>query len=345
MIDFKHRQGSHCESSAAASLLAHHGWPLSEAMCFGLAAGLSFSYLPFVKIYGMPLVAYRALPGRIIARLQRRLKLPLQMQQFTSSAAGQVRLDALLAQGQPVGLQACIYWLPYIPENLRFHFNAHNLIVYGQHGDSYTVSDSVLEETHCIARDDLQRARFVRGKLAPKGRLFYFSRDVVAQDVCGQIGPAIKQVAKEMLQPVLPWIGVKGIRFLGKQLRDLDEGSARRDTARLLLHIVRMQEVIGTGGAGFRFLYAAFLQESAQCLQSEPLAKKAIELTEIGDAWRRFASELARMAKGRMPLSPQTLQETANQLAAQEARFFRALLALTAQLPGGQQQHADAKGR
>jgi len=335
VIDFQHRQGSHCESTAAASLLAHHGWPLSEAMCFGLASGLSFSYLPFVKIYGMPLVAYRALPGRIIARLRRRLQLPLRMQQFTDSTAGQVRLDALLAQGQPVGLQACIYWLPYIPENLRFHFNAHNLIIYGQQGDSYAVSDSVLEGTHRIARDDLQRARFVRGKLAPKGRLFYFSQDVAAQDIRGQIGPAIKQVAREMLQPALPWIGVKGIRFLGKQLGQLDAGIPTRETTRLLLHIVRMQEVIGTGGAGFRFLYAAFLQESARLLQSEPLAHKAIELTAIGDAWRQFAVELARMAKGRAPLSPRLLQATADALAARETEFFRSLSALRTQLPGG----------
>ena len=31
--------------------------------------------------------------------------------------------------------------------------------------------------------------------------------------------------------------------------------------------VVRMLEEIGTGGAGFRFIYAAFLQESAKILE------------------------------------------------------------------------------
>ena len=48
-VDFEHRQSSHCESGVAAGLLSHYGIPLSEAMAFGIGAGLFFAYLPFTS--------------------------------------------------------------------------------------------------------------------------------------------------------------------------------------------------------------------------------------------------------------------------------------------------------
>jgi len=63
--------------------------------------------------------------------------------------------------------------------------------------------------------------------------------------------------------------------------------------------MVRMQEEIGTGGGGFRFIYAAFLQEAADILHNEQLKELALEMTEIGDMWRNFAIEASRVYKNR----------------------------------------------
>jgi hypothetical protein len=60
-----------------------------------------------------------------------------------------------------------------------------------------------------------------------------------------------------------------------------------------------MQEEIGTGGGGFRFMYAAFLQESAEIMQSPLLRDCAASLTMAGDTWREFAAMAARACKGR----------------------------------------------
>ena len=43
-LDYPHRTGEHCASTALRNLLAHHGTELSEAMVFGLASGLGFFY-------------------------------------------------------------------------------------------------------------------------------------------------------------------------------------------------------------------------------------------------------------------------------------------------------------
>ena len=125
---FEHLHASHCESGVMAALLRHHGMPLSEPMAFGLASAIAFAYLPFVRLNGLPLIAYRMPPGAVVRGLDRGLHLGMRFETFRSPAAGMARLDALLDEGKAVGLQTSIYWLPYIPPDLRFHFNAHNLI-------------------------------------------------------------------------------------------------------------------------------------------------------------------------------------------------------------------------
>jgi hypothetical protein len=228
------------------------------------------------------------------------------IERFASVAAGEARLDALLDQGQVVGLQTSVYWLPYFPEDMRFHFNAHNLVVYGREGDEYLISDPVGEHPVRCHRDDLNRARFAKGMLAPKGTL-YFPVDVPGRDIQPKaIRQAIHRVAWSMLAP-LPIFGAGGIKGLARSLPRLDR--TRPDSLRLVGHIVRMQEEIGTGGAGFRFLYAAFLQEAAQPAERPALGEFAERLMDIGDAWRAFALAAARMVKGRDPFDPPALAE------------------------------------
>jgi hypothetical protein len=60
-----------------------------------------------------------------------------------------------------------------------------------------------------------------------------------------------------------------------------------------------MQEEIGTGGGGFRFVYAAFLQEAAVILENNTLKELAAEMTIIGDLWRDFAVNASRIYKNR----------------------------------------------
>ena len=85
-----------------------------------------------------------------------------------------------------------------------------------------------------------------------------------------------------MLYAPLPFIGIKGIEYMARRIEKLKNGDPRY--ARLYLgHIVRMQEEIGTGGGGFRFMYAAFLQEASRLLSSVPLEEASRLMTEAGD--------------------------------------------------------------
>ena len=94
-------------------------------------------------------------------------------------------------------------------------------------------------------------------------------------------------------------VGVSGIEYLSKRMRKWPTKYGKKKAGRYLGQVVRMQEEIGTGGAGFRFLYASFLQEAADRLQIPGLHRLAEDMTKIGDSWREFAIEAARIYKGR----------------------------------------------
>jgi hypothetical protein len=327
-MHFEHRQAAHCESGVASSMLRHYGVPgMSESMAFGLASALSFAYLPFIRLSGLPLVSYRTPPRSIIKGLLAPLEARFSFETFASVEAGMRRLDALLDAGQLVGLQTSVYWLPYFPPDMRFHFNAHNLLVYGREGGDYLVSDPVFEQPQRCAAADLARARFAKGVLAPKGMLYYphcIGRRDIAPDALRR---AIRKTARGMLAPV-PLVGVRGMRTLAARLAKLAVADPR--SVDFVGHIVRMQEEIGTGGAGFRFAYAAFLQEAAEPLARPVLGEFAQRLTTIGDGWRLFALRAARMVKKREALDPPALADLLRAQAAQEQAFFRDLRAAMA---------------
>ena len=308
-----------------SALLRHEGRPLSEAMVFGLSASLSFAYIPLVKINELPLIAYRMVPRFILHGVRSKLRLPLRFETFRSPLDGRRRLDELLDQGRLVGLQSSVFFLPYFPVNMRFHFNAHNLIVYGRDGDDYLISDPVFEEPVRCRVADLQRARFVRGALAPKGLVYYFDGPLPPVDLAPLLPAAIRKNCFMMLYVPLPFVGCRGIRMLANRVRRLPEKKDPEFTRRFVGHIVRMQEEIGTGGAGFRFIYAAFLQEAAALLQKPALHELSLQLTAIGDEWREFALHAARINKGRDPIDLPLLHHLLTELAQKERAFFRAL--------------------
>ncbi|UOP05503.1 BtrH N-terminal domain-containing protein [Conchiformibius kuhniae] len=328
--DFPHRHTAHCESGTLSALLRRHGCDLDEAMVFGLGRALAFAYIPIVKLAGMPLISYRIPPGRIIANVCRSLNLRVQRQRFASPEKGMAALDAVLDAGDVAVLQTSVFWLPYFPAEMRFHFNAHNLLVYGKDGADYLISDPVFEQAQRCRAEDLQRARFAKGALAPKGLMYTLADAAALHDVPQRLPQLLRRAvaknARSMLAPVF-FVGVRGMRTLSRRLAVLPEKHDEAHCRRYLGHIVRMQEEIGTGGAGFRYLYACFLQQAADVCGETAWQRASQELTAIGDTWREFAADCVRHCR-QSPLDG--LADLAAQLhglAQREERLWRGLAA------------------
>jgi hypothetical protein len=330
-IDFKHKQAAHCENGVTSNLLRFYGIALSEPMTFGIGSGYFFSHMPFIKLNGMSVTSFRVLPGWIFKRVTHKLGIAVQRMQFRNPEKAMSALDSLLEQGIPVGMLVGVYHLPYFPREYRFHFNAHNITVFGKEGDNYLVSDPVMENVETLSYEELIKVRFARGTYPPKGRMYHITRMPAQVDIKPAIIAGIRKTAKDMLTIPISMFGVDGIRFLAKKMRKWPEKMGTKQAALNLSQVIRMLEEIGTGGAGFRFIYAAFLQECAEILQKPWLNELSGEMTAIGDQWRDFAVHAARCFKNRDKgmTSYNDLAEMLNNIADREKKVFVQLRNIT----------------
>lgn len=329
-VEFTHHQSAHCENGVVSNLMKHNGFQISEPMVFGIGSGLLFCYIPFLKVNHAPVITYRALPGHIFKKFAQRTGVKMHREKFGNPKDAQSRLDENLAKNNPVGLQVGVYNLLYFPDEYRFHFNAHNMVVYGKENDRYLISDPVMEEVTSLSEKELEKVRFAKGAFAPKGHMYYPISFPDTLKLESAIVKGIKDTCKTMLAP-LPFVGYRGIHKVAALMRKWPEKKGVKTANHYLGQVVRMQEEIGTGGGGFRYIYAAFLQESGKLLKNDQLRALSKEMTQIGDLWRDFAVDASRIYKNRTRntgTKADTYNKVADQLdhiATLEKNFFKRL--------------------
>lgn len=324
--NFVHHQSAHCENGVASNLLKHQGINISEPMVFGIGSGLFFVYLPFIKVNHAPAISYRPMPGTIFNRMAKRLGIKVKRIKFSSNLKAQNALEENLKNNIPTGLQVGVYNLTYFPDEYRFHFNAHNLVVYGKTDDTFLISDPVMESVTTLTETELDKVRFAKGAFAPKGQMYFPIEIPKVLDWETAIKKGIRNTCNDMLAP-MPIIGVRGIRFVARQIRKWPVKHGVKKANHYLAQLVRMQEEIGTGGGGFRFIYAAFLQEASVVLKNDELKELSTEMTSIGDLWRDFAVNAARVYKNRSNQTDvyNSLADELIKIADLEEAFFKKL--------------------
>jgi hypothetical protein len=298
-LEFEHRQSGHCESGVTSNLLNYHGHQVSEPLVFGIGAGLFFSYLPFLKMQHAPMTSFRVWPGQVYDRASKKLGVKSKIQRFKNEKIAMDTLDKALESGFPVGLQVGTFHLPFFPPEYRMHYNMHNMVVYGRENGHYFVSDTVIEKPVVISYNDLVRVRFAKGPFAPQGRMYYPFIIPKNMDLNPAIIEGIKKTAYNMVGIPFPLVGVKGIRYLAKQMRNWQKKYGDEKASYYLGQVLRMEEEIGTAGAGFRYIYGAFLNEAGEVLKQDWLKDISLEMGENADRWRDFSYLGSRNCKKR----------------------------------------------
>lgn len=333
-LPLEHRMAAHCENGATSALLRYHGIDLSEPMIFGMASGLWFSHVPFIRLSGMPLTSYRTFPGVLFRRVTRLLGVKTKTCRFLNKDKAMAELDRLLLQEhKPVGCVVGMYDLPYVPPEYRFRFNGHNICVIGKDELSgcYSVVDSNMTQKVTISGDDLVKVRYAKGGTYPLMGQMYWIESVPEHlpDMSPLILDAIRRTCRNMTgQPsFIPYLGTNGIYYMSKRIRKWETRMGRHKALINLAQVIRMLEEIGTGGAGFRFIYGAFLQEAATKTGIEELNDFSRRITEIGDMWREFAYKGSRMIKRRRSgnYSFDDLGDLLQKIGDMEETFFREL--------------------
>ncbi len=328
--EFQHLQAAHCENGVTTNLLRSIGVnKITEPLAFGIGSGLFFIYIPLMKINNGPAIAFRTQPGLIFKRTCKSLGIPVERKKFSSKDAATIYLQQCLDAGQAVGCQVGVYYLSYFPKEYRFHFNAHNVIVYGKEGDQYLISDPVMEDVTTLSSYELERVRFAKGALAPRGQIYFPKEETTVTDnqIRKAIVTGIKRNVRDMLHIPGNFAGVSGIAYTGKKIKKWRDKLGPQKAGLYLAQLVRMQEEIGTGGGGFRYIYAAFLQEACAFHQLDALPEISKTFTQAGDLWRTAAVQAAGIFKGRIGSQQDynTMGDYLIEIAAIEKKAFQAL--------------------
>jgi hypothetical protein len=296
---FVHHHAAHCETGVTSALFRYQGMDISEPMIFGIGSGIFFGYLPFIKLVHLPVTAFRNKPGSVFRKAAKRLGANFVIKTYRDPQKGMDELRQVLKTGQIVGLSTNLYWLPYVSERHRHNFSGHNIIVLRETEGGFRISDPTFEDPVDCPADGLERARFVPGPMNPRGYMYYTKSINPHPDMRGACIKGMKDSCSLMLRIPLPIFGVRGMRFLAKKVIKSPDKLGFQEACRHLAGTVRWVEETGTGGAGFRYMYAAFFHEAAGLFGSDELADLSKEMTAIGDNWREFSVTAARIIKQR----------------------------------------------
>ena len=300
MIDYTHRQAGHCESGTTSNLFQYYGMDISEPMAFGIGNGLYFSYIPFLKIQYAPMISFRNIPNTIFRRGTKRLGVDaIVIKKFKTPKESMNALDRNLEKGIPTGMQVGVFHLTFFPPEYRMQYNMHNMVVYGREGDIYHVSDTVLEKPQTISYYDLQRVRWAKGAFAPNGKMYWINHVDKNVDLRKAVTDGIAKTVYEMIKIPFPLIGTKGMRFMAKDLRKWPKKHGKEKASFYLGQILRMSEEVGSGGAGFRFIYGAFLKEAGEKFNNPDLMEVSELMGIAANKWREFSYIGARNCKSR----------------------------------------------
>ncbi len=300
IIDYTHRQAGHCESGTTSNLFKNYGLDISEPMVFGIGNGLFFTYIPFLKIQYAPMISFRNVPNTIFRRGTKRLGADaIVIKKFKTPKESMDALDRNLEKGIPTGMQVSVFHLTFFPPEYRMQYNMHNIVIYGKEGDLYHVSDTVMEKTQTISSFDLQRVRWAKGAFAPNGKMYWINSVDKNVDIRKAVADGIAKTVYDMIKIPFPLVGTKGIRVLARSVRKWPKKHGDEKASFYLGQILRMSEEVGSGGAGFRFIYGAFLKEAGEKFDNPDLLEASEMMGKAANKWREFAYIGARNCKSR----------------------------------------------
>ncbi|MEJ2250007.1 MAG: BtrH N-terminal domain-containing protein [Candidatus Lokiarchaeota archaeon] len=283
---FIHKVGKHCESSALRDMFEFYGFPMSEAMAFGLDGTMGFGFfdlsegnLNYDDLKAPLFIGGKQdtiNPNSLACRL---LGLNLRKQSFSSAEKAWEESKKLLIQEIPLIIQADLNFLNYMNLQADIHFGGHfiTLAGYDETKGIAFVGDSEFEGFQEIEISLLKKARssnFGPSYMRPNN--VQYSMQIRADGKRPPFGAglklAISKVVNNMLHSSLSNNGLNGMKKFANNILEWDEklkGNIENHMKDQSTSLAKMTfemiygyiEEWGTGGACFRNLYNSFLNE------------------------------------------------------------------------------------
>ncbi len=286
--DFIHRIGHHCESSSMRDLFEFYGFPMSEAMAFGLDGTLGFGFfkndvqISFISDSNLPFFLGGKQgtiePNSLACRL---LGITIRKQSFSNADKAWEESKKILNQNQPLILRVDIAYMPYEGFDQQLneaHFGGHAVTLAGYDEEKKVtfIGDTEFEGFQEVSFDVLKLARsstYGPKFLHPNNTQFSMipRPDGKHPPLAAGVKVAIQQVVNNMLRPSMNNIGIQGLNLFAKSILNWNVKlnktikNSRNEVHSLAQVMFELTyayiETWGTGGALFRKLYKSFLEE------------------------------------------------------------------------------------
>lgn len=319
---FVHRPGVHCGSTALANALRARGLELSEAMAFGLGAGLGFYYLA-----SPALSPTRIFQGRS-AHLERTacevLGAPFREREAEDPERAWSGVREAIERGVAPILSTDLAELPYW--RTRTPFGGHRVVLagYDEARGVALLADGDRAGLEEVALDALDRARAsVAPPFGVSGRP-WLEVDAPPRERPPEeaIPDALRRQAREMLLDVHGAVGISALeRFAAELPRWPSEAADEADRAWCFRYGYQVIERRGTGGGLFRSLYARFLAEAEARLPALARLGLSARMAALAEQWSRLAADLRALSVSAAAAVPPDTAARALRLAADERRY------------------------
>ncbi|MCK5461009.1 BtrH N-terminal domain-containing protein [Candidatus Gracilibacteria bacterium] len=291
--DFKLFIGQHCETTATGSLLNQIGMEFSEPMLFGLGEGLGFIFWN-MKIMDFPFIGGRIKPDILTQNITKNLNLKLEVNETSSVKKAWEIVKNNIDNNIATALKLDCYYLDYFTN--KIHFAGHYVAMYG-YDDKFAYLIDTKQQGGKVktALKNLELARNEKGSMSSRNLSYTISNTKKNYDLKKAIVIAIKNNAKDYLNPPIKNIGYKGVLKTSEEIKKWFKNT--KDIEGDFKTTAMLMEKAGTGGALFRNLYRDFLKESYNLLKIEKIKEAHKMFSEIAILWTRVSSLFEKTAE------------------------------------------------
>lgn len=291
--NLKPYNGQHCETTATGTLLLQLHIELSEPMLFGLGEGLGFIFWN-MKSMDFPFIGGRVKPDVLTENIAKNLNLKLIVKETSSVQKAWENVKSLINNGQVVGLKLDCFYLEYFSR--PFHFAGHYTALYGYDNENAFLVDTKQQGGQVkTTLKNLALARAEKGPMSSKNLYYTLQKTSKDFDLKIAILTAIRNNAREYINPPIANIGYKGI--FKTSLEIIKWYKTSNDIENDFKMTAMLMEKAGTGGALFRNLYRDFLKESYDLLKLDKLKKGYIEFVEIAELWNSVSDLFVKVSE------------------------------------------------
>ena len=328
LLNVGHHPGRHCASTGICNLVNYHGIGWSEAMCFGLGQGVAVWFMYFPGLSPSRIVHVRTID--LESQFFSSIGHPFQWETFDTPEESEQGLRARLDSGVPVILRTDLYYLPYYGSST--HYPGHVITVWGYDPDRevFFVTDTERHELLEVPFENMRKARFCQVDfMTIKGHMFAPANICLPNHLPDRIRKAVTANSRTMVESLEEIQGVDGIvggidglRRWKEEILDWSNFEDWQWTARFLYQNIEKR---GTGGGGFRFLYAEFLNEAAAHVPEIAAHGLDRQMAELGRSWQVLALSLKKVSEAVQPDFTGAAEKLARVAELEEAYHHKAL--------------------